>query len=76
MATDRIYGAMYKGLKEKINNEYKIIETPNANDINEKTLLEFDQNGWELLNVVQFLDNEILKYKMIFKKSGNPFIEE
>lgn len=68
MLSDRIAKLGYSGLFTSMKYSYKVIETPNSEDISEKTFSEFSENGWELISVVDVSSNGSKLYKIIFKK--------
>ena len=68
MLTERIYNELFNRLKNKLNFSYKIIETPNYGDISEKSLNEFSENGWELVSVIDNVQENRKYFKIVFRR--------
>ena len=60
MLAESINRALLNELRKKVKYDYKIIDTPNIDDISE--------NGWELVTIIDYNNNASKNYKMIFKK--------
>ncbi len=64
---DSIKDAMIEVLGN-IKFEYKVITTPSFDEIDDQTLNEFNNEGWELVNVVSRSSTDAEVYKMVFKR--------
>jgi hypothetical protein len=73
MLTDRVQNEILKELKKHVQYVYKVIETPNHEDICEKTFNEFSENGWELVAITDYVKDNTKTFKIIFRQIGGIF---